>query len=197
MLLDLQVRCADIWGTNNGLIDLMGVNLSKTNIKSVSALDGILCEEGIGDCVISKNPAQEGTLRTYHTIFSDFPNHKFTSNSDAISDVIMYRKALSSLPQGVKCDIVCVGLLNSISRLLYSTSDSYSHLNGIDLVREKVNRLWVMGGDFEMRSILELLVFICGFVVVKRQTLKESIIMLAIGIVLAFVLNLLIPFHFG
>ena len=50
---------------------------------------------------------------------------------------------------------------------------------------------------FEMRSILELLVFICGFVVVKCQTLKESIIMLAIGIVLAFVLNMSIPYNFG
>ena len=60
------------------------------------------------------------------------------------------------------------------------------------------NMTFVYGSSyFEMRSILELLVFICGFVVVKRQTLKESIIMLAIGIVLAFVLNLLIPFHFG
>lgn len=60
------------------------------------------------------------------------------------------------------------------------------------------NMSFVYGSSyFEMRSILELFVFICGFVVMKRQTLKESIIMLAIGIVLAFVLNLLIPFHFG
>ena len=61
------------------IIDLIGVNLSKTNSKSVSALDGILCEEGIGDCVISKHPSREGKLRTYHTIFSEFPNHKFTA----------------------------------------------------------------------------------------------------------------------
>lgn len=59
------------------------------------------------------------------------------------------------------------------------------------------NMSFVYGSNyFEMRSILELLVFICGFVVVKRQTWKGSIIMLAIGIVLAFVLDLLIPFHF-
>ncbi|WP_195989130.1 hypothetical protein [Clostridium sp. D53t1_180928_C8] len=50
---------------------------------------------------------------------------------------------------------------------------------------------------FDMRSILELIVFICGLIVLKRNSIKESIAMLIIGIVLAFVLNWIIPFHFG
>lgn len=50
---------------------------------------------------------------------------------------------------------------------------------------------------FEMRSILELIVFICGLVVLKRNTIKGSILMTAIGIILAIVLNLLVPFRFG
>ncbi|MDE6743476.1 MAG: hypothetical protein K2J95_06325 [Lachnospiraceae bacterium] len=50
---------------------------------------------------------------------------------------------------------------------------------------------------FEMRSILELIVFICGLVVLKRNTIKGSMIMTAIGIILAIVLNLLVPFQFG
>ncbi len=50
---------------------------------------------------------------------------------------------------------------------------------------------------FEMRSTLELIVFICALVVLKRNTIKGSIIMTAIGIILAIVLNLLVPFQFG
>ena len=50
---------------------------------------------------------------------------------------------------------------------------------------------------FGMRSILELIVFICGLVVLKRNTIKDSIIMTVIGVILAFILNLLVPFHFG
>lgn len=50
---------------------------------------------------------------------------------------------------------------------------------------------------FDMRSILELAVFICGLLVLKRNTIKDSIIMLIVGIILAFFLNLIIPFHFG
>ena len=50
---------------------------------------------------------------------------------------------------------------------------------------------------FEMYSLLELLVFICGLAVLKRNTIKDSIMMTAMGIVLAFVLNLLVPFYYG
>ena len=49
----------------------------------------------------------------------------------------------------------------------------------------------------EMRSILDLIVFVIGCVVLKRNTIKDSMIMLVIGVALAFVLDWLIPFHFG
>ena len=54
-----------------------------------------------------------------------------------------------------------------------------------------------------IRSALELLVFICGCVVMRRQTAKESVLVTAIGIVLAPILDIVIPvqfqfvFHFG
>ena len=54
-----------------------------------------------------------------------------------------------------------------------------------------------------IRSALELLVFICGCVVMRRQTAKESVLMMAIGVVLAPILDIVIPiqfqfvFHFG
>lgn len=50
---------------------------------------------------------------------------------------------------------------------------------------------------FNMRSILELITFIWGLFVLKRTSHKESILMIVVGIAFAFVLNLLIPFHFG
>ncbi|MBO8463506.1 MAG: hypothetical protein IAC13_06190 [Firmicutes bacterium] len=49
---------------------------------------------------------------------------------------------------------------------------------------------------FDVRSILELITFICGVVVLKRNTLKESIIMLVSGIVIAFILRMIVPFIF-
>ena len=48
-------------------------------------------------------------------------------------------------------------------------------------------------------SVLELLVFICGCVVMRRQTVKESVLMMVIGVVLALIFDITIPlpFHFG
>lgn len=60
------------------------------------------------------------------------------------------------------------------------------------------NMTFVYGNSyFEMRSILELITFICGVALLRRRTIKNTMIMLAIGIGIAFVLNLIIPFHFG
>lgn len=50
---------------------------------------------------------------------------------------------------------------------------------------------------FEMRSILELITFICGVAVLRQRTIKNTMIMLAIGIGIAFILNLIMPFGFG
>lgn len=48
-----------------------------------------------------------------------------------------------------------------------------------------------------IRSVLELVVFLCGCVILKRNTIKDSMIMIVIGIVLAPILKVLIPFLFG
>lgn len=49
---------------------------------------------------------------------------------------------------------------------------------------------------FHIRSILELAVFLCGCVILKRNAVKDSMVMIAIGIVLAPILNVLIPISF-
>ena len=60
------------------------------------------------------------------------------------------------------------------------------------------NMTFVYGwGYFEALSVLELIVFIIGLTVLKRDTLKSSVLMGAISIVLAFLLDMVIPFHFG
>lgn len=50
---------------------------------------------------------------------------------------------------------------------------------------------------FSARSVLELIVFIIGLIVLRRDTLKSFALMGTISIVLAFLLNIVVPFHFG
>ena len=60
------------------------------------------------------------------------------------------------------------------------------------------NMTFVYGwGYFKARSVLELIVFIIGLTVLRRDTLKSSVLMGTISIVLAFLLDMVIPFHFG
>lgn len=49
---------------------------------------------------------------------------------------------------------------------------------------------------FEARSILELLLFFVGIIILKRKTIKESIIVLISGITFAFCINLFFPFQY-
>lgn len=50
---------------------------------------------------------------------------------------------------------------------------------------------------FSARSVLELIVFIIGLIVLRRDTLRSFALMGTISIVLAFLLNIVVPFHFG
>lgn len=76
-------------------------------------------------------------------------------------------------------------------------------LFGIIAVLFNMTFVYRLPGYINIRSALELLVFICGCVVMRRQTAKEPVLMVAIGVVLAPILDIAIPspfrfvFHFG
>ena len=60
------------------------------------------------------------------------------------------------------------------------------------------NMAFVYGwGYFEARSILELAVFIIGVIALRRNTWRCSMLMGIMSIILAILLNIIIPFHFG
>ena len=50
---------------------------------------------------------------------------------------------------------------------------------------------------FNAKSVLEVIVFIIGLIVLRRDTLSSSALMGTISIVLAVLLDMVIPFHFG
>ena len=50
---------------------------------------------------------------------------------------------------------------------------------------------------FNAKSVLEVIVFIIGLIVLRRDKLRSSVLMGTISIVLAVLLDMIIPFHFG
>jgi len=60
------------------------------------------------------------------------------------------------------------------------------------------NMTFVYGwGYFEWYSLLEALVFACGILIMKRTSIKETIIMIIGSICVAVIMNVIFPFHFG
>lgn len=59
----------------------------------------------------------------------------------------LYRKLLASQPDH-SVSILSLGFVSNIAHLLQSEPDTYSPLNGVDLVRQKVKCLYIMGGTF-------------------------------------------------
>ena len=50
---------------------------------------------------------------------------------------------------------------------------------------------------FDVYSILEVIVFGCALIALKRKTFRETTYMVLGAVVIAVILNMLVPFHFG
>lgn len=70
-------------------------------------------------------------------------SHKYNSNADAENDLSLYRSTLLNLEE--KCDIVVTGTLLSLSALINSNENG---ITGIKLIRQKVNKIYIMGGKY-------------------------------------------------
>ena len=80
------------------------------------------------------------------TLLANYP-HKIKSNEEVQDAVALYRKILSARPDH-SVTIITVGFLTNLAGLINSTSDTYSKLNGKDLISKKVKQLVCMAGKF-------------------------------------------------
>lgn len=79
-------------------------------------------------------------------IRDEFPHHALPDDEEPTA-LSVYRTALAAAPDS-SVSIISVGFLPNLSDLLKSVPDAISPLSGADLVRAKVKRLVVMGGEF-------------------------------------------------
>jgi len=93
---------------------------------------------------LAKNGPEFGSSYNKH-IAEEFQQDLGTDNAwDAVE---LYRKVLSGQPDS-SVIIITVGFITNIADLLKSEPDSYSSLNGMDLVKKKVKRWVSMGGGY-------------------------------------------------
>ena len=72
------------------------------------------------------------------------PNVK---NSDAEDGVRLYGRILAEATEPI--EIIEIGYLQVFAALLKSGADEFSEKSGVDLVKEKVSKLWVMAGKWD------------------------------------------------
>ncbi len=131
-----------------GEICLKGVGINACMEYSVASLEGFLNAEGVRDIPIGidlegtdfrgKPPYQERLAAL---------SEEYHSNTDAADAVRLYRQILSDSTEQI--EIVEIGFLQVIANVLKSGPDDLSPLNGIDLVKEKVSKIWVMAGKWD------------------------------------------------
>ena len=73
--------------------------------------------------------------------------------TDAEDAVSLYRRLLATANSPV--EIIEIGFLQAFAKLLESNADEISPLNGIELVKEKVKKVWVMAGKWDENNGIE------------------------------------------
>ena len=140
----LRMLC---WAHKHDFIQLKGVVINACMKYSVPSLLSFLRLEKINVPVGIDLKATDfhGTGRYQKRLayyFDDLPQ-----NEAAPDGVALYRKILAESEGGV--EIAEIGFTQVLADLLESSADSYSPLTGLELVRQKCAKLWIMAGKWD------------------------------------------------
>lgn len=146
----LRLLC---WGADMKLVNIRGVVADNyTNIVAPT-IDGFMKYYGhptdVGYDVTKFNQKTS----SYQNWIYNNTTHKYDTTDEYPDAVKVYRKQLAKTQD--KITIVSLGFLTNLRRLLESQSDGYSSLNGVELVTEKVECIYIMGGIINTSLTLE------------------------------------------
>jgi len=126
---------------------LLGAVINAAMEYSVASLKGFFLSEGIEELPIGIDLAAtdfSGETRYQERVAKRFcPDVK---NIDAEDAVRLYRRLLAAAED--KVEIIEIGFLQAAAALLKSGADDISEKSGIELVKEKVAKFWVMAGKW-------------------------------------------------
>lgn len=133
----------------NGVIDLLGVITTSDDPYAPVCVNSINTYYGFPDIPVGYLMGQSSLNN--HSRYTKFIAHeypaKISSWTDALESTSLYRKLLDQNPDE-SVTIITIGHLSSLQKLLQSSPDQISSMNGTALVRKKVKRWICMGGQF-------------------------------------------------
>jgi len=129
-----------------GEIEILGFCLNGCMEHSVQSLDGFLRYEGIEDMPIGLDREADdfGGRPPYQARLAALGKRK---NKDAEDAVRLYRKLLAEADG--KVEIVEIGYPQALTNAMLSGPDAVSEKTGMELFREKVERVWMMAGKWD------------------------------------------------
>jgi inosine-uridine nucleoside N-ribohydrolase len=135
---------------DSGLVDILatiGSSKYKNAAAAINVFNTYFNRPEIPVAVVRGDAVELGDKQHWtDTILSRYP-HKIQNNQDVPDALDLYRKILSSQPDH-SVTIITVGFLTNLANLLRSSGDSWSSLNGYELVIKKVRNLVSMAGRF-------------------------------------------------
>lgn len=132
----------------SGDICIKGIGINGCMEFSVASLDGFLKTEGVRGIPIGidVDATDFGGNPPYQKRLSAFASEYF-SNDDAEDAVRLYRRILAESEE--KIEIIEIGFLQVFANVLESKPDDISEKTGIELVSEKVSKVWIMAGKWD------------------------------------------------
>lgn len=144
-----------IYFQDMGMIDVRGVALCCTSTRGAHAMSALLAQHKYWDIPIACDADTGIPIGSkYHLGMTGYP-HETVYFADVVN---FYRMYLASSAE--KVNIVVLGQITNIDYLLKSEPDVHSPLNGYELVAEKVDTIYFVGGKSDGR--LENNIFYCG-----------------------------------
>ncbi len=138
---------------NQGRVQIAAMMVSSADPWSVSCLDALNTWFGRPDIPIGMVSMISGVSRGQsitdeskytRIIAEEFPHDSPSTHPGAVA---LYRKILSQA-EDQSVTLVSIGYLTNLGHLLKSQADAHSDLDGITLVRAKVEKLICMGGQY-------------------------------------------------
>ena len=126
---------------------LLGAVINACMEDSVASLKGFFLSEGIEDLPIGID--LDATDFSGETLYQERVAKTFcpnVKNTDAEDGVRLYRRLLAESSE--KVQIIEIGFLQVAAAFLKSGADDISEKSGIELVKEKVSKFWVMAGKW-------------------------------------------------
>ena len=129
-------------------ICIKGIGINACMEHSVKSLDAFLQFEGAENIPIGIDleATDFGGNPPYQKRLAMLPA-KYKSNCDAEDAVKLYRRILEESSEPI--EIIEIGYLQVISNVIESVADNISDKSGLELIKEKVSRIWVMAGKWD------------------------------------------------